>query len=462
MLERIEEDIRRHELSSPGQHLLIAVSGGADSVALLHAMHELSPRLGVSLGVCHLNHDLRAEAGADAAFVERVAKRLRLPVTTSTSDVRGLARRRRLSIEMAAREARYRFFARAARQSGAAAVATAHTADDEAETVLLKLARGAGPEGLSGIARHTRLKATTIVRPLLSVTRAEVLDFLTSRDLSWQEDESNRSPAFLRNRVRAEVLPLLETRLNPAVRRVLCRTADILRAENDWLDKLAEEILEACRHDKGGLDLEALRPHPLAARRRAIRLWLIQEGICEEQIDFSLLDRVQDLADKLNGTASAPLGGGRVLRRRYGHLGVETSASAVVPFRAVVNVPGETILPEQCLRIVTESAPGIDKTRGTVGNLPAAASISRTRVGRRRLYVRSWRAGDRIRPLGMQGTRKLQDVFVDAKVPSDHRDRIPVFECAGEVIWIPGYRVARGWEVTDSVAHSLQLHIERV
>lgn len=442
--------------------MLVAVSGGADSVALLHALWTRTRGRRGRLVVAHLNHGIRgASAEADARFVRVLARRLGIPCVIGRTDVPVLARRRKLSIEMAAREARYAFLAKTARKVGACAVATAHTADDQAETVLLKLLRGAGPAGLSGIPAETRIDGICVVRPLLRATRRDVLAYLRSRKLDWREDETNRDPRFLRNRVRHELLPLLERDYNPAIRATLGRTAEVLGAEDEWMDLEARKALGRCMSSGKGpaLNTEALRDQPLALRRRVLRLWLAQSGVPAERLDFDAVARVDRLARGSRMSCAIDLAGGWEVRRerdtlRAGPARKECSS----PFRCRVRVPGTTLIPELGLAIEVSLSSGVAKERDTTpGRLPARASLSAAAWRRRVLWVRSWRPGDRMAPFGLRGSKKVQDILTDAKVPRDERGRIPLFECGGDIVWIPGYRIARDWAVRDRADVALQI-----
>jgi tRNA(Ile)-lysidine synthase len=454
--------LREHRLAAPGAHVVAAVSGGADSTALLLALHTLARNGCPALTAAHLHHGLRGRAAdAEARFVRALCRTLGVRCVVGRAAVRARARRRGESIEMAARAARYAFLKRTAHRVGATHVATGHTRDDQAETVLLKLARGAGPEGLSGIAPCTVLSGKPgsedmrLIRPLLDVSRAEVEAFLRARGQDWCEDASNASRDHLRNRVRHDVLPLLETALNPAVRDALARTADILRAENAWLDAQARRVCPP----GGTLTVRDLAAQPAALRRRVVRLWLGARGVDPDRIDFETVARIERLAATARGTRSVDLPGGWSVRRRYGRLDVARRETAE-PFRIALALPGVTDLPLAGVRVRAEIAPGIVRERGTPGVAPARASLSRKAVGRRRIYARAWAPGDRMRPLGMAGSRKLQDIFTDARVPADRRARIPVFECGGEIVWIPGYRIARAWAVPDAETAAVQLSVD--
>ena len=441
--------------------MLVAVSGGADSVALLCVLHELAPRLGISLVVAHINHCIRGKSSdADAGFARKLAARLDVPFVSKKVDVPELAKRSGLSMEMAAREARYSFLVRTARKLKVDAIVTAHTANDQAETVLLKLARGAGMRGLAGIPREISHSGIRVVRPLLDVSRKEIEKFLRERKQPWCEDQTNRDSSYLRNRVRHEVLPFLERKLNPDIRQALIRTADILGKEDEWLDKLTGEIFKECLLNPGKmLNIPSLLHQPVAARRRVLRHWLSMSGIEPELIDYDVVRRLEAMLEEKSGTGAIEIAGERVVKKRYGRLTLDRkSRSTVKPFRCIVKVPGITQVDGGRLKVRTAVVKNLVRDKlFCVGQVPARATVNFATLGRRKLIVRSWQRGDRMSPFGMAGSKKLQDIFIDAKVPVEERSKIPVFECGGKIVWIPGYRVARGWEVTTLSLRCLQI-----
>jgi tRNA(Ile)-lysidine synthase len=443
MLDKVLTSIKKYHLFSPGDHVLVAVSGGADSVSMLHVMYELATELQIQVGVAHLNHKLRGhESDGDEDFVRQLAERLKIPYVSGVGHVQRLAGEKGISIEMAAREVRYDFFARAAKKAGANTIVTGHTADDQAETVLLKLARGAGAGGLGGIPRETMTRKHRVVRPLLDVTREDVLDFLNERGLSWREDRTNADTVFLRNRVRHVILPIMEKGINPKIREALNRSAEIFQSENRWLDEIIAKRLAESVDEHHALRVKTVKSQPVAARRRIIRSWLIEEGILPEKIDFETVERIDTLLQ--SSTRSTNITGSMTVKKRYGTLTVVPSEGKVtVQYRVELNVPGETILPDQSLRIVITREPGLMKdNKLKAGRLPAKVSICSESVGRKKIYIRSWKNGDRMRPFGLGGSRKLQDIFVDEKVPVEHRGDVPILICGKEIIWIPGYRVS--------------------
>ncbi len=501
ILAQVQAAIRRQNLFRPGQQILVGVSGGADSIALLALLRELAPAWKLRLTAAHLHHGIRgAEADRDARFVRAFARRLGVGFIAGRKDVPRLARQRGISLEMAGREARYAFFAEAARRRHCAVVATAHTADDQAETILMKLARGTGAQGLAGIPFVTRRGALNIVRPLRDIGRSAILHFLRQRRLAWREDATNADRAYLRNRVRHEIIPFLENKLNPRLRQALGRLADILEKENEWLDALAANLLSECTKKPVALKTDAtervpplaaireiprkmpgsiidcrrLAAYPQAARRRVLRIWLAQNGLRPETLDFDAVARLDNLLTSRRGGALSLPGGYSVRQRRPAsgpvtgrfagltlHLGgsLESDPGA---FRVPLKIPGTTRLPGLGLRIRAVLAPGVHRERPRgIGHYPARASLSAAAWRRRRVVARSRLSGDRMTPLAMAGSKKVQDIFMDAKVPRDQRQQIPLFECGGRLIWIPGYRIARGWEIREPARPALQLLVER-
>jgi tRNA(Ile)-lysidine synthase len=438
MLDQIQSALERHAMVRRDDLVLVAVSGGADSVALLHALWQLREQLGIRLAIAHLNHGIRgAAADADAAFVCRLAQRLKLPLVEERADVPQQARAAGVSLEMAARAARYAFFQRAAFKLGAAAVAVAHNADDQAETILLRIARGTGPDGLAGMSPVSQRDGLKIVRPLLGVTRADIVAYLKQQRLRWREDVSNRDPHHLRNRVRHEILPLLERRLNPQIRTALLRMAEVMRDENEDNDLVAQTMVLY-----GHLSVKQLLAFGRARQRRILRQWLFAGRVEIDRVSFDAVESILPLLADQRGTKFLDLGGGWKVVRRYNELSLERSPEAATP-RWKLDIKKQR---------------GIIKEKPTTpGHLPACATLNAAAVRGFPLLVRAARPGDRMAPLGMEGTKKLQDIFTDAKVPRDQRDRIPVVECRGQIVWLPGYRVARGWEVPNPQSRSLRL-----
>jgi tRNA(Ile)-lysidine synthase len=456
--ERVLATIRRHDLIPAGTHVLAAVSGGADSVALAVVLARLAPLHGFTLaGIAHLHHGLRgAEADGDQAFVEALAARLGVPCVTAREDVAARAAEAGESIESAARRVRYGFFDEAASGLGADRIATGHTADDQAETVIMRLMRGAGLHGLSGV----RPRNGRVVRPLLETRRAELEAFLREADESWRTDTSNADAAIARNQVRHVALPALTAIGGDGVIDALARTASLIQDDADELDRQAIELSRAVVLADGRIDIAALGGASPALARRVIRAAL--EAAAGGR--FLSLEHVEAVRSLMNGDAPRRVElPGIVATREAGALRIEPALAARAPraFEAGLPVPGRATVPEAGLEVSAElgtvSAAELSALRAR------ADAVAVQGVDTAGLTVRSRRPGDAIRPLGAPGRRKLQDLFVDRKIARGDRDRVPlVVDERGRIVWVVGHTIADEFRVTTPRGRVLLLKVSRV
>ncbi len=451
---RFEEALARHRLIAAGDRVLVAVSGGPDSMALLYLLAARREALRLSLGVAHLDHRLRPESGEDADFVARAAAALGLARHVERADVRALARRLGLSVEAAGRRARLDFFAATARAFGYARVALGHHGDDLAEGLLLNLLRGAGPRGLGGM---RPLRPDGIVRPLLAARRAEILEYLARRGIPFREDPTNRDPAIARNRVRHRLLPLLERDYRPGAAEALRRAAEICAAEDEWLeslvDPLEERLVRAATGGGVALDAEALCALPRAARRRLVRRVFRRLTGTLERLSFVHVEAALALA-----AAAAPAGplrwpqGLRVLRTGEGLVftaaaGSAGAVAAEAAFAYRLEGFGSVAIPEAGATIALAPVP-----RGAAADRPAGdprVVFLDGEAVRFPLTVRNRRPGDRFRPLGAPGSRKLKKFFRDAGVPVAQRAVCPLLVSGGRILWVAGLRLDEAARVTE-------------
>jgi len=459
----VRQTIQRHRLIKPDALVLVGVSGGGDSVALLYALHALQDELHFALAVAHLNHQIRgAEAEQDEHFVQQLCWRLRIPFFSERADVPAKARADSVSLEMAARQVRFDFFMRTAQCIHADCLALAHNTDDHAETVMLRLCRGTGPQGLGGLPYTNILRGLAIIRPLRDVSHMQAIHFLQSHALNWREDHSNTDTRFLRNRVRHEILPLLETRMNPRIRQALGRMADIVRDENEWIHEQTQALCRACQSTRNPmqLNLNPLKKTHVALHRRVLQMWLYEQLPVAFALTMSHFNMLDQVINDMQGTQMVQLGQGWRVVRRYDQLFLEQQTFSP-SFNLPLQVPGETLLPMIPLRVTTSWQQKLIKDPGRkIADYPCFVCISADRLADQTLYMRSWKAGDSFQPLGMKGTRKIQDIFVDAKIPRDQRQAIPLLICEEEIVWIPGYQVARGWEVPGKNSRALLVSVE--
>ncbi|MEZ5317722.1 MAG: tRNA lysidine(34) synthetase TilS [Vicinamibacterales bacterium] len=459
ILSSARELIARHRLLGSGDRVAIGLSGGSDSVALARALIDLARGAPWTIaGVVHVHHGLRgAEADDDETFCRALAGGWGLPIVVEHVDVgAGVAASGR-SLEVVARELRYAAFERAVSAMHATRVATGHTQDDQAETVLLRLLRGAGARGLGGI----RVRRGPYVRPLLGCRRAELRQYLAELGQPYREDLSNDDRSITRNRLRHEVLPVLE-RFSPGAVPALARCAALAADDEVFLQaaaiKAASGIVLSGEAPPGSVRLEApaLAALPLAVARRVVR-HLADTLAGDIRWSAGHIDQVVDLARDGRGPGQVDLPG-LVAGRRGPVLTLRRALAAPeVPavFERALAVPGRVEVPEAGIAIEATIEPpaGGAPRDGTSPGMGTGRTARLVRVGLAGvalpLVVRSRRPGDRMRPLGAPGRRKLQDVFVDRKVPREDRDRVPlVVDAGGRIVWAVGVALAEGCRVT--------------
>jgi len=440
----------------------VAVSGGADSVALLRVLIDLRKELGIVLSVAHFNHLLRgAESDADEEFVADVAQLLKLEFHRGSGDVKAYAAEKHLSIEAAARRLRYEFFDHLLEEKSVDRIATGHTLDDQAETVLLRLVRGAGTRGLAGIYPGRRSSVVSrqenqgqqpsIVRPLLGTRSKDLEIYLQSLGQPWREDGSNRDLRFARNRVRHGILPRLERTLNPSVRETLAETAEIARAEEEyWEELLAVTLPRVCaprrgRRDAGATLNSALLESPLAMRRRVVR------ALCES-LGLNLeLKHVEEILAVTEGKAAAAAlpHGWKAFRN-----GKETWIGDGVPeagqnYEYPLPVPGRVVIPEAGIALETILLPTL-----TGYNPQHCLDCS---VLARPLRVRNWRSGDRFWPAHTKGPKKIKELLQDRRVLGREKKLWPVVLSGDEIVWMRGFAVPAQFGPRESTADAVMI-----
>jgi len=468
MVEQLRQTILERRLLGRGEAVLVGVSGGADSVALLDALAALAPEFGWRLRVAHFNHRLRGRASdADERFVRGLAKAYGLPVSVGGGNVRAFASRQRCSLEDAARRLRHKFFGEVAARHGIQRLALGHTADDQVETLLQRLLRGAGTHGLAAMRWQNRLGNVTVVRPMLDVWKGEALDYLKRRGLKFRLDSTNRDTTFQRNRIRHKLLPLLEREFNPAVKSVLWQTAELLAAEDEWLEQQVAGGLPAAEGGAAVLPVATVRRQPVALQRRMIYRWLTAQD-AGAAVDFQMVETLRRMAERgeprqitLNARARvARLADGLALQKSEAGGRPPAAAGASAAWR--LKVPGRTDILALGVRVEVKPVRAAGRGRPAFGIRHAKSSevwLDAEAVGGA-LAVRTWRAGDRFQPIGMKAAKKLQDIFTDEKVPAARRHLTPVFVAAGgEICWVAGYRIGERFKLTPATRRAWRVRV---
>ena len=424
---------------SSGESVVVGVSGGADSIGLLYALHGLRDYK-PDLIVAHLDHGIRGkEARRDALFVKRTAESIGLTFELGKADVPGYKKEKKLSLEEAARVLRYEFFEETRRKYRADKIATAHTLDDQAETVLMRLIRGSGVKGLSGI---PPVSGGVIIRPLIETPRPEVEKYLTSNGIGWIEDSTNELRTILRNRIRLELMPELAA-YNPKVKDALSRASEILRIEDDYMEReVKSKFSRLITYDPAGLkgDLKKFgKLHP-ALRLRILRAAIDELHSSLKNITSLHLISADEflMSDSASGEVEFP--DELVITKGYDYFLVTTRSSLERKFTYVIDSPGEWEFPGFEVKVEEVTAKSLDEEREDVAYFDARKVLFP-------IEIRSFRPGDRFVPLGMHEEKKLKNFFVDSKVPRFERYRTPIFTCGGKIFWIGGMRIDERFKI---------------
>lgn len=469
MIDAARTYIQRHGLLQPGDRVGVAVSGGADSVALLHVLLRLRAELGIVISVVHFNHQIRGAASdADEQFVAHLATEHKLDFHSARGDSPTRATRQKESLETAARELRYAFFRELISAGKLNKIALAHTMDDQAETVLMRLLRGAGTRGMAGIYPQRSEDAAIFIRPLLETRRAKIESFLRARNQSWREDATNSDTAHTRNKLRHELLPKLGE-FNPAIVETLSRSAEVARAEEDYWRAEADRLLpllilpgkatrgggrsvETASAQSFGLDLHALSNHPLALQRRLIR-------VAAESLNLELdIDHVECILNVARGEAKATElpGNWRVVRShrelRFEHQVPAKAEAAASGYDYPAPIPGQVSIPDVNLLVhlhlkplaADDAAYNLQALQSPevlcheAGSLKPLASAATLRV-------RNWHEGDRFRQAHSASEKKVKDLLQEMKVPRELRRSWPVVSSGKKVLWVKGTRPLPLW-----------------
>ena len=492
---KVLDFIQRYSWIARKELVVVGVSGGADSVCLLHVLAKWQKRLGIKLHIAHLNHQLRgAESEADAEYVSNLAGSLGIPITVDSQDVAAYRVQRNCSIEEAAREIRYAFFAQLAKEVGAHRIAIGHTRDDQVETILMHILRGTGITGLCGLAPCSPMAYDSqgmsspaealsvakgqrsnllVIRPLLDITREETASYCQEHQLEPRIDSSNLSPSFFRNRLRLHLLPLLR-QYNPSIDQALLRLADIAKEDNAFIEQQASGLWdEVARQENNAiyLDKKQLASLPIALQRHLLRVAVTKLVGDIRDIEASHIEAARSLLNK-SASKRISLPHGLICQGGYDELVIASTTKQFqlppcpfppLPGEFPLKVPGQTVFPgwKVIASVVRERAASLS-SRGALNtskrtfqnNLVAHFDLGKTGM---KIFVRQRQPGDRFQPLGMSMPKKLYEFMVDAKIPRSWRDRIPIVCSPQQIIWVVGWRIDDRVKTTKASQEILRL-----
>ncbi len=471
LLQTVEETIAAYGMLKPKDSVIIGVSGGPDSVALLHVLFLIAPRFSLKLGVAHLNHCLRRnDSDKDAQFVELLAKKYDLSFYTHKTDVRKYRIDNKLSLEEAARRVRYTFLNNVASTMKYNKIAVGHHSDDNAELILMNIFRGSGTKGLSGI---PPVRDHKIIRPLITLNRSEIIDFLSQNKIDYITDASNTDTKYFRNRVRHDLIPLLKTAYNPKISDTLNRLSSIIRSEEEWIDDVVHPFYEKTVLDVQKnyiiLSVSMLNRYHPALKRRIIRMTIEKIkgdlrrirfvninsaiGLLEKRPDYGKVDLPDRIRIQRDRDALYVIKEKRILRdvsEKYGHSDTFAFEYQIEKFESVlIREIGAAI---KFTEIRMEKVLDYRYTGQHTGFFDKE-TISFPMV------IRNFRPGDAFKPLGVGGTQKLKKYFIDKKVPRNERIKCPILLSRGKIIWVVGHRIDESVKVMPSTRNVLKVEL---
>jgi tRNA(Ile)-lysidine synthase len=462
LLTRFQRNIERHHLLEKGDRLIVGVSAGVDSMVLLYLLHTLRKPFDLDLIVAHVNHGLRLdESEKEADLVRKATERLSLPFEYGRFDVKAFQKAGGWSPQDAARRLRFHFFKDLLRKHGAQRIALGQNADDQVETVLLRLMRGSGLKGLKGM---LPLREGRVVRPLLEVWRREIESYALGNNIPYLVDSSNLKREYVRNRIRLDLIPLIEKEIQPNVRGVILKASTIFREEDDYLDRAAEDAYQKIIHDER--DALSFSASEFQSLHKAIQWRVVQKMLTRmmseekgaEEGDRPEIDSVYEKLLHPSSSLRMHLPSGSFLEKRYDEVLLgRGKLSPTPPFEVDLVVPGHTPLQEIGKEVVVEEMARNDQS-GIFDTTPDTALLDYDCL-RFPLKVRNFRPGDRFQPLGARGTQKVKEFFIDHKIPSFERPSVPFLVSGEGIVWVVGYRIDERFKITERTQRILKVQV---
>jgi tRNA(Ile)-lysidine synthase len=461
LFNQVKRAIDRCHLLEKGDRLIVGVSAGVDSMVLLHLLNTFREAFNLSLIVAHVNHGLRPEESEkEAELVQKEAVRFGLPFEYGQFNVKEFQKLGGLSPQDAARRIRFHFFYDLLQKHHAQKIVLGHHADDQVETVLLRLIRGSGLQGLKGM---LPIREGRVIRPLLDVWREEIQSFATDKKIPFLLDSSNLKDDYIRNRIRLALIPLMEREYQPNFKEILLRTSHILREENDYLEKGAEAAYQKVVHEKGDIlffRFSEYRFLPQAIQWRVIKMILGRmddRGMVMEKGEWSDIQKLYQQLSQCSPSFLLELPRGICLEKRYDMVSLaKGEVKPFPPFEVELVSPGRTFIEEIGKEVVIEE---VDRDKFKNYNGPPSTALMDYGNLQFPLKMRNFRPGDRFRPLGVKGTQKLKNFFIDHKVPKFERPKVPLLISGEMIAWIVGYRIDERVKVTEKTKKVLVVKV---
>ena len=460
IISKVRSTIKKYSMLEKGDEVIVAVSGGPDSVFLLHVLNELKKGLDLTLIVVHLDHCIRGmDSKRDCKFVENLARGLHLPFESKSVDVPAVKKAERVSTQQAARDVRYEFFSDMLKKYKAQKVALGHNADDQAETVLMRLIRGAGVKGLCGI---PPIRDGVFIRPLIEIERSMIEGFLSKNRIEFVIDSSNKEDIYLRNKIRNILMPILIKEYNPGIVQNLIHTSEILRREDKFLDKLAFDSFSKTRvhNDNESLTLDVLHLRHMdeSMQIRVLRKAIESFSCGLKRIGYKHIESIMQMLSRTDGNKSLNLPGGIYVERRYNEMMIRRREVKERPFCYSFSQVPHSVRVEEIDKVIEFKVVQPNSKHLKFDIDPNVAFIDYGQI-RYPVIIRNFKEGDRFQPMGMNGTKKLKDFFIDNKIPKSIRKEIPLLVFNDLIAWVIGLRIDHRVMVREYTREILEVRI---
>ncbi len=464
-MEEVKKTVMKYRMIEKNDKIIVGLSGGADSVCLAYILSEWRKKFRLNLYFAHFNHCLRGEeSDKEALWVKKFAKKLKIPLIIKKRDVSDFSKRKKLGKEESARILRYTFFEEVSKEKGANKIALGHNADDQVETILMWLIRGTGKSGFTGIPPQRpfslKKKEPVIIRPLIETKRNEIEAYLGDNNLSFCVDSSNLKPVYLRNKIRLKLLPYFE-KYNPCIREHLIHWAEIFREEENYLqcvtDKLIKEVIIRKGKDEIFLDLKMLLGYNISLQRR------IFLKVLKKRVNFKNIEQILDLIGRPIREKTICLAEDLWVKKDKKTLIIKRRRDFIrnKGFCYKLKVPGETKIPSADCSLIARIYPLKNTIPVFVGMEEKDFCLFDWDILRKKeLWVRNRRDGDRFKPFGMKGSKKIKDFFIDEKIFSAEKDKIPLLLAEEEIIWVGGLRRADKAKITKKTKNVMEVKIK--
>lgn len=460
---KVKKYLIQQDFVKNGEKLAAAVSGGPDSVAMLFCLNELKEYFGFDLVIFHINHMMRGEeSNRDEAFVQKLAKSFHIPFYSTRVDVAKYQKKLKCSIQVAAREVRYFHLNQFAIRHLIQKIATGHTANDQAETVLIRMLKGSGLRGISGI---PPIRENKIIRPMLETTREEIEQFLLQNQIAFLIDSTNLKNNYLRNKIKNKLIPSLENEFNPSIIRTLCRSSQIFKGEDDFLSELVhsefKKLVLKSNREILIMDAAHFQTLHIALARRVILDAIYKFSNSGRHVSLNIIENIlQVIASKISGKSISIFKG---LRFKYQYNQIifqsqekDFNRSPILQKKLVV--PGKTKITEIAKEVVSTIIRKKELPREYKKIRPFTAFMDYS-VSGKELFIRSRKQGDRFSPLGLKANKKLKDYFIDKKIPREQRDTVPLVTNNDSILWIIGHQISEFARIKKNTADVLMIKV---